>query len=170
VVDSRLARDGSAVRRRRECPQCGRRFTTYEQVDEQMAMVVKRDGRREPFARTKALEAVRRACVKRPVADEQLQALVERVAQRILGEGQPEVASRRIGALVMAELGRLDPVSFVRFVSVYEEFDDVDDFVRIVGTLGTERQPDGSEARPACGDPSARLATVDVPVGAADDA
>lgn len=153
MVDSRLAREGSAVRRRRECPSCARRFTTYEQVDEQMAQVVKRDARREPFARAKVLDALRRACVKRPVADEELQALVERVTQHILVAGLSEVSSQHIGDLVMAELRSLDPVSFVRFASVYREFDDLDDFVQLVLTLGTADRPVGLE-EPAPGAPT----------------
>jgi len=135
VVDSRLAREGSVVRRRRECPPCGRRFTTYEQVDEQLPQVVKRDGRREPFSRTKLLDAVRRACVKRSVADEALHALVERVTQRSLEEGAAEVASAWIAERALAELRTLDPVSFVRFASVCRRFERTEDFVALVQVL-----------------------------------
>ena len=105
-------------------------------------MVIKRDGRREPFSRSKVLEAVRRACVKRPFQDEELHALVERVAQKLIEEGATEISSRRIGELVLDELSGLDAVSFIRFTSVYREFDDMDDFVRLVRSLSkTAKKP-----------------------------
>lgn len=144
VVDSRLTDEGSAVRRRRECPRCGRRFTTYERVEEGPLLVVKKDGRREPFSRQKVLAGVMKACEKRPIPVAAMEELVDRVERAVRAQGEPEVSSRFIGELVMDELRRLDAVAYVRFASVYREFQDVTGFVAEIEQLLGRRQADGS--------------------------
>lgn len=151
VIDSRLTDEGAAVRRRRECPRCGRRFTTYERVEEIPLMVVKKDGRREPFSRQKVLAGVMKACQKRPIPMERIEELVSRVERAVRALGEPEVSSRFIGERVMAELRELDPVAYVRFASVYREFQDVTGFVaevkQFLDRAGQEaaRAADGGE-------------------------
>ena len=129
MVDSRTARDGSAIRRRRECIACGDRFTTYEYIERTQVLVIKKDGRREPFRREKLDQGVSRACEKRPIPREEIEELLDSVENRIQSMGQSEVESRQIGELVMKELAELDQVSYVRFASVYREFRDVKDFM-----------------------------------------
>ncbi|WP_324670253.1 transcriptional regulator NrdR [Geochorda subterranea] len=129
VIDSRLTEEGAAVRRRRECPRCGRRFTTYERVEEIPLMVVKKDGRREPFSRQKVLAGVMKACEKRPIPVARIEELVSRVEEAVRTQGEYEVPSRLIGERVMEELRQLDPVAYVRFASVYRDFQDVTGFV-----------------------------------------
>lgn len=128
VVDSRLAREQQAVRRRRHCDLCNRRFTTYERVEAILPAVVKRDGRREPFDLQKIRTGVDRACQKRPVSEEAKDALVGRVERRFADRGEREASFREIGEVVLEELRTLDPVAYVRFASVYRQFDDVDAF------------------------------------------
>jgi transcriptional repressor NrdR len=130
VVDSRTAMDGDAIRRRRECESCGARFTTYEQVERTQVLVIKKDGRREPFRREKLDAGVTTACGKRPVPREAIEALLDRVEKAVHAMGQREVESRQVGEIVMKELARLDQVSYVRFASVYREFRDVNDFMQ----------------------------------------
>jgi transcriptional repressor NrdR len=122
--------DGDAIRRRRECESCGARFTTYEQVERTQVLVIKKDGRREPFRREKLDAGVTTACGKRPVPREAIEALLDRVEKEIHAMGQREVESRQVGEIVMQELARLDQVSYVRFASVYREFRDVNDFMQ----------------------------------------
>lgn len=142
VVDSRPTDDGTAVRRRRECPACGRRCTTYERIEsDALLRVVKRDGRLEAFDRRKVLQGMLIACEKRPVPSEQLEAAVNRVHQALLAEGEREVSSRRIGELVMEELRRLDQVAYVRFASVYRQFADIGEFAAEVARM---QRPDGA--------------------------
>lgn len=129
VVDSRLTRDADAIRRRRECLACGARFTTYEYVEKTQVLVIKKDGRREPFRREKILEGVTKACEKRPIAGEALAALVDRVEAAVLAMGQSEIESRQIGEIVIEELAGLDKIAYVRFASVYRDFRDVRDFM-----------------------------------------
>ena len=129
VVDSREAQDGRATRRRRECLKCGRRFTTYERVDEILPQIVKKDGRRESYDRDKIVKGLEIACQKRPVSREQIEALVGAVERQLAEVGEREVRSSVIGETVMARLKELDPVAYVRFASVYREFRDVKDFV-----------------------------------------
>jgi transcriptional repressor NrdR len=129
VVDSREAGEGQATRRRRECLGCGRRFTTYERIEEILPAVVKKDGRREPFDRKKILEGLTRACQKRPVSAAQIEALIATVERQVQELGEKEVPSRVVGEAVMARLRDLDPVAFVRFASVYRSFEDVGDFM-----------------------------------------
>ncbi|HYC77881.1 MAG TPA: transcriptional regulator NrdR [Planctomycetota bacterium] len=130
VIDSRSSSEGAAVRRRRECVACGRRYTTYERVEEQPFRVVKKDGSRVPFERARILRGLQDACKKRPVSTETLNAVVDRIEQRCTEMFDTEVSSKFIGTMVMEELKRLDPVAYVRFASVYREFKDVDEFVR----------------------------------------
>lgn len=129
VIDSRVSREGDVIRRRRECVSCDRRFTTYERVEEVLPLVVKKDGSREAFDRLKIMTGLKRACEKRPVSAEALEAIVDRIEARVQEEGRKEVPSREIGEAVMESLQSLDPVAYVRFASVYREFRDVDEFM-----------------------------------------
>ncbi len=129
VVDSRSTKEGSAVRRRRECLKCRHRFTTYEYIEQTPVMVVKKDGRREPFSREKILNGLLRACEKRPVSREALEALVDDVEQAIGSKVRDEIPSSEIGNEVMKLLAGLDQVAYVRFASVYREFKDVTQFM-----------------------------------------
>ncbi len=130
VVDSRASSDGSSIRRRRECLGCGKRFTTYEHVEEQPLMVVKKDGRREPFDRHKLLGGLVKACEKRPVSMDDLEKLVDELERELSQQFEREVPSREVGERVMKKLHVLDPVAYVRFASVYREFKDVEQFMR----------------------------------------
>ena len=130
VVDSRTSSDGQAIRRRRECLACERRFTTYEHVEEQRLMVIKKDGRREPFDRNKLLGGLVKACEKRPVAMDQIEELADEIERDLSRHFEHEVASQEIGERVMRRLHTLDPVAYVRFASVYREFKDVEQFLR----------------------------------------
>jgi transcriptional repressor NrdR len=135
VIDSRLGREGSAIRRRRECLECGHRFTTTEtQVRDDM-IVIKRDGRREDFESEKLVRAIRAACHKRPVDAEQIAMLVEDVLDALEARFDNEIPSRAIGDAVMQRLRRIDQVAYVRFASVYKEFRDVGEFVEEISTL-----------------------------------
>jgi len=144
VIDSRLGRDGTEIRRRRECLECSRRFTTRERVDEVLPKVVKHDERREEFSRDKLLTSARKACPKRPVSAEALERLVDRVERHVSELGDKEVTSRVIGDLMMEELVSLDPMAAARFASVFRNFEGAEDyasfFERVVGSKG------GSEA------------------------
>ena len=130
VIDSRLSQDGSATRRRRECLKCERRFTTYERVEEVLPLVIKKDGRRQPFDRTKILNGIKRACEKRPIGMEEIENTVHKLEMRFLDSGDKEIESRAIGEAVMEELKRLDEVAYVRFASVYRDFRDINEFMR----------------------------------------
>jgi transcriptional repressor NrdR len=140
VVDSRLGRDGEAVRRRRHCERCGRRFTTYERVEEALPRVVKKDGRREAFDRSKIVSGLTRACEKRPVSVAAIEGIVDKVERQLQDGGEREVTSRDIGETVMRELHALDGVAYVRFASVYRSFRDVHEFMRELEDLIAERQ------------------------------
>ena len=130
VVDSRASSDGASIRRRRECLGCAKCFTTYEQVEEQPLMVVKKDGRREPFDRHKVLAGLVKACEKRPVSMDDLERLVDELERELSQHFEREVPSREVGERVMKRLHALDPVAYVRFASVYREFKDVEQFMR----------------------------------------
>ena len=130
VVDSRGSQDGSSIRRRRECLQCGKRFTTYEHVEEQPLKIIKKDSRREPFDRHKLLAGLVKACEKRPVSMDDLEGLVDELERELSQQFEREVPSREIGERVMKKLHALDPVAYVRFASVYREFKDVEQFMR----------------------------------------
>jgi transcriptional repressor NrdR len=129
VVDSREAQEGQATRRRRECLGCARRFTTYERIEEILPQVVKKDGRREAFDRKKIVEGVARACQKRPVSAEQVEALVTGVERQLQELGEREIRTAIIGEAVMRRLRSLDEVAYVRFASVYRAFRDVGEFM-----------------------------------------
>ncbi|MBI4343616.1 MAG: transcriptional repressor NrdR [Candidatus Omnitrophica bacterium] len=130
VVDSRASSGDASIRRRRECLGCGKRFTTYEQIEEQTLMVIKKDGRRERFDRQKLLSGLMKACEKRPVSMEQLERLVDELEREVSQQFDREVSSREIGERVMRRLHVLDPVAYVRFASVYREFKDVEEFMK----------------------------------------
>lgn len=140
MVDSRLADDGAAIRRRRECLGCGRRFTTFERVDEVPLWVQKRSGQREPFDREKVIAGVRAACKNRPVTDEQLNELAQEVEDRLRSAGT-ELTSQHVGVAVLEQLRALDEVAYVRFASVYKGFEKVGDFQREVGLLTKTTEP-----------------------------
>jgi transcriptional repressor NrdR len=128
VVDSRESREGEVIRRRRECLDCGRRFTSYERIDEIPYMVVKKDGRRERFERQKLVAGLLKACEKRPVRVAALEAVADRVESALQERSDREMSTEEIGAAVMSELKLLDKVAFVRFASVYRNFRDIDEF------------------------------------------
>lgn len=128
VIDSRLARDQTEIRRRRECTECGRRFTTRERVDEILPKIVKRDERREDFVREKLLSAVQKACQKRPVSADDLERLVDRVERHVQELGDKEVTSGLVGERMMDELVNLDPVAAARFASVFRNFQGAEDY------------------------------------------
>ena len=129
VIDSRASEDGVAIRRRRECLECGRRLTTYERYEPTTLKVVKKNGVREPFEREKIRRGLQRACWKRPISDEQIENTVSAVELAIIDRFEDEIDSRTLGEMVMERLSELDQVAFVRFASVYREFKDIRDFV-----------------------------------------
>ena len=129
VLDSRPAREGAAIRRRRECMKCGHRFTTYEEIDRDEVLVVKHDGRRETFERAKLDKAIRRACGKRKISDEQIRTMIDHVVANLEGD---EVPSEKIAELVMQELHKVDEVAYIRFASVYRQFKDVAQFLSAI--------------------------------------
>ncbi|CAN5603740.1 transcriptional regulator NrdR [soil metagenome] len=129
VVDSREAKDGDSIRRRRECLQCNRRFTSYERIDEIPYMVVKKDGRREPFDRNKILAGLLRACEKRPISAPQLESIVDLVEKSVQDSPDRECPTSELGKIIMKRLKELDKVAYVRFASVYLEFEDVSEFM-----------------------------------------
>ena len=129
VLDSRSARDGAAIRRRRECAGCGHRFTTYEEVDRDELQVIKRNGTRQTFERAKLDRAIRQACGKRKISDEQIRSIIDRVVARLDGG---EVPSDRIAEYVMDELHKVDEVAYIRFASVYRQFKDVAQFLAAI--------------------------------------
>ncbi|MEM9281424.1 MAG: transcriptional regulator NrdR [Verrucomicrobiota bacterium] len=135
VIDSRLSKDGFSIRRRRECIDCGYRFTTYEQVERRDLLVVKRDGTREPFKREKLLSGMIKACEKRPVPLERLETAVEEIVNELSSENMKELPSRMIGPKVMKQLQGIDPVAFVRYASVYRQFQDVGEFSEVIESL-----------------------------------
>ena len=139
VVDSREAKEGNAIRRRRECLRCRRRFTTYEHIEDVLPVVVKKDGRREPFDRNKILGGLKKACEKRPVAMDVLEEIVSRIEKRAQESGEKEIPSSMIGSEVMRELQMLDEVAYVRFASVYREFKGINEFMDELKDLLKER-------------------------------
>ena len=138
--------DGSAVRRRRECGSCGRRFTTFERADTVAIRVIKRDGSKEPYDRAKVVAGVDKAIKNRPVTPEQVQKLAERVEEKLRRRG-PEVTTQEVGLEVLAQLRRLDDVAYLRFASVYKDFKEVTDFERELGILLQKREPKRSPTR-----------------------
>jgi transcriptional repressor NrdR len=140
VVDSRMAKEGEVIRRRRECLGCKRRYTTYERVEEILPVVVKKDGRRESFDRAKILSGLKKACEKRPISTATIEAATDRIEKRVQEMGESEVKSRVIGEEVMKELHQLDQVAYVRFASVYREFKDIDQFMDELKSLAQQRR------------------------------
>ena len=135
VIDSRVSKDGAAVRRRRECLACGFRFTTYERVEMQLPLVIKKDGRREPFSREKVIAGIRKACQKRPISIEQIEAFVNELERELVESGEKEIPSSLIGERVMEKLHEWDDVAYVRFASVYRQFQDVNEFIEQIQQL-----------------------------------
>ncbi|MCP3177842.1 MAG: transcriptional regulator NrdR [Desulfuromonadales bacterium] len=129
VIDSRLGKEGNNIRRRRECIDCGRRFTTYERVEEILPLVVKKDGRREPFDRLKIIAGMQRACEKRPVSIATIEKLVDQLEISLQESGEKEIDASRIGEGVMEALRNVDEVAYVRFASVYRQFKDINEFM-----------------------------------------
>ncbi|HFB83914.1 transcriptional repressor NrdR [Thermosulfuriphilus ammonigenes] len=142
VVDSRTTKDGVAIRRRRECLSCSHRFTTYERIEESLPMVVKKDGRREAFSRQKIIEGIKKACEKRPISMDEIEAFVNSLERELLERGEKEIPSAYIGERVMERLHEWDEVAYVRFASVYRQFKDVSEFIEQVQQLiKTRRVP-----------------------------
>jgi len=140
VIDSRIARDGNSIRRRRECLECGNRFTTNEEFVRDTIVIVKRDGRQEPFIREKLVSAIRAACHKRPIDNEQISMLVEDVVDAVEARYDSEVPTSAIGEHVMQRLRKMDQVAYVRFASVYKEFRDVSEFVDEITSLSKPKK------------------------------
>lgn len=129
VVDSRSSKEGTAIRRRRECLGCERRFTTYEYIEDTPLTVIKSDGRRELFDKNKLIDKIRLSCTKRPISTTQIEEIADRIEDQLVSRGEREIeAKQHIGELVMTELKRLDDVAYVRFASVYRQFKDLSDF------------------------------------------
>ena len=139
VVDSRESRDGATIRRRRECLSCGRRYTSYEQVESIAFRVVKSDGRREEFSRSKLLAGLLKACEKRPVALKALEAIVDEAEALLQTREDREITTRELGELVMERLRNLDQIAYVRFASVYRQFEDIDEFMNELRKLLNQR-------------------------------
>ena len=135
VVDSRESKEGEVIRRRRECLECGRRFTSYERIDEIPYMVVKKDGRRERFERQKLVQGLLKACEKRPIRVAALEAIADKVEATLQDKPEREISTEEIGAYVMVSLKHLDKVAFVRFASVYRNFRDLDEFTHELNEL-----------------------------------
>jgi transcriptional repressor NrdR len=148
VVDSRESREGDAIRRRRECLKCGRRFTSYERLEELPILIVKKDGRREPFDRAKLMRGIMAACQKRPVSLGRLEEAVGDIQARLMEYADREIPSRELGELVMDALKQIDSVAYVRFASVYRDFKDLPDFVRALESLMPSAPPQRLALRP----------------------
>jgi transcriptional repressor NrdR len=144
VIDSRVSAAADVTRRRRECEQCAKRFTTYERVEEVMPLIVKKDGRREAFDRQKILSGLRRACDKRAVSLDQLESILDAVERDLIDTGEKEVSAQRVGERVMQELKRLDEVAYVRFASVYRSFRDLDEFMTELENIARDRKIEAS--------------------------
>ncbi|TMA50072.1 MAG: transcriptional repressor NrdR [Deltaproteobacteria bacterium] len=140
VVDSRLGKEGDAIRRRRHCERCGRRFTTYERVEDALPMVAKKDGRREPFERGKIVNGLKRACEKRPISVDTIEGIADTIERQLQEGGDREVTSQALGEAVMGALHDLDAVAYVRFASVYRSFRDVHEFMRELEDLIAKRR------------------------------
>jgi transcriptional repressor NrdR len=145
VLDSRVAEDGTSIRRRRSCPECEKRFTTVEAMQ---LTVVKRSGATEPFSRDKAIDGVRKACKGRPVTDDQLKLLGSQVEDTLRGSGWAEVPAHEVGLAILGPLRALDEVAYLRFASVYRGFESADDFEAEIAVLRAERAPTGTEPDP----------------------
>ena len=138
VLDSRPVEDGRAIRRRRECLACHKRFTTYEKIEEMPLIVGKRDGSVQPFDREKLIQSIMKSCVKRPVSTQMIEAIVDTIEEKAVREGRREIRSQEIGEQVLAELRRMDTVAYVRFASVYRDFEDLGSFLQELEKLRAE--------------------------------
>ena len=138
VLESRVIREGEAIKRRRECLRCRRRYTTYEHIEERRVMVVKKDGRREPFDRQKVLRGLELACRKRPVSVETLEQIADKIERELYDRGEYEVSAAVIGEMLVEELRHVDPVAYVRFASVYRDFQDLKQFQDLLELLRPE--------------------------------
>jgi transcriptional repressor NrdR len=132
VIDSRTGKDSASIRRRRECEQCGKRFTTYEHIEEALPFVIKKDGRREPYDRAKIVSGFQKACEKRPISIEDIERAVSQIEVKLLQLGEREVPTTQIGEMVMDALKEMDDVAYVRFASVYRSFKDIGEFVELI--------------------------------------
>ena len=139
VVDSRHTEDEAAIRRRRECEKCGRRFTTYEKIEEMPLIIVKKDGSREVYQRNKLLNGLLRACEKRPVSITQIEGIADEIEKELYNSMDKEIESKRIGEMVMVRLKKIDDVAYVRFASVYRQFKDINTFLEELNKLVNER-------------------------------
>lgn len=141
VVDSRMGKEGNNIRRRRECTDCERRFTTYERVEESLPLVVKKDGRREMFDRTKIISGMQRACEKRPVSISTIEKFVDGLEQTLQESGEKEIEAGKIGNAVMESLHAIDEVAYVRFASVYRQFKDINEFMSELKDILAQENP-----------------------------
>jgi transcriptional repressor NrdR len=139
VIDSRVSKEGNAIRRRRECLKCGKRFTSYERVEELAPMVIKKDGRRESFNADKIRSGLLIACKKRPIETDKIDEIVDNIEKKLIGLGEKEIPSSSIGEEIMAALKELDKVAYVRFASVYRQFKDINELMDEVKTLFEHR-------------------------------
>ena len=149
VIQSRISRDGGSIRRRRECTRCSHQFTTYEKIEENLPLVIKKDGRREAFDRKKILSGIMKACEKRPVSIEKMEEAVTQVERTIQKKPDREVSATRIGEIVMEKLKALDDVAYVRFASVYRQFKDVNSFLEELNEMLQKQAPSAGKV----GDP-----------------
>lgn len=138
VVDSRVSKDGGMIRRRRECEVCQKRFTTYERVEEMLPLVIKKDGRREPYDHNKIITGLKKACEKRPISVETIEKTANDIETALMETGEAEVPSSRVGEQVMQALKELDDVAYVRFASVYRSFKDIGEFVELIQKVENE--------------------------------
>jgi len=150
VIDSRLGKENTAIRRRRECLQCNKRFTTYERIEDVLPLVIKKDERREPFDRRKIIEGMRRACQKRPIRTEDIEAVAESIEQELMESPEKEIESSKIGRRVMNALQDMDHVAYVRFASVYRSFATIEEFIKEIDELQASKE-DRDEQRPQDG-------------------
>jgi transcriptional repressor NrdR len=147
VIDSRLSRDGDSIRRRRECLACETRYTTYEEIERVELRAIKRDGRHEPFDRHKLLTSLVKACEKRPIGMEQIERAVEELLHELESQQKREIPTRVVGAMVMEKLHAIDPIAYVRYASVYRQFQEIGDFIEEIQTY-QEKQSSRSSAQP----------------------
>lgn len=152
VIDSRLGKDNTVIRRRRQCLRCKKRFTTYEKIEESLPYVIKKDGRREPFDRTKIVEGMRRACEKRPVSISMIENVADALEQELMERPEKEISVTYVGERVMEELKKMDDVAYVRFASVYRSFRDINEFMKELKELYEHKE--AGEQRPAPGGPT----------------
>jgi transcriptional repressor NrdR len=147
VIDSRLSRDGASIRRRRECLACETRYTTYEEIERLELRAIKRDGRHEPFDRHKLLTSLVKACEKRPIGMDQIERAVEELLHELEAQQKREIPTRLIGAMVMEKLHAIDPIAYVRYASVYRQFQEIGDFIEEIQTY-QEKRSSRSSAQP----------------------